>query len=273
MLGYILSVEDVLDYYGGRWEDIPEAIFKYGADRETVMVLKTGVLSRGGGDGPGFKSPEDILDISQMALDGQEGQVLRNYPAFHGTVGRYEFSKDLLRRRRTLVGSDMVFDIDVKTNYKEAFKNGAKIVDFLDRYDVSYRIKFSGGTGPHIILPYEIFPKPFSRERLKQVSNLIIEASRAQHVDGTLWPPGHFLRLPYSLNENTGLVSLPLSRDQFESFEPSIAEMQNVEVNESWFQLSEDAPDRFERFLTDAFGLRKRESGEARVRESETGEE
>jgi len=260
MLGYILSAEDVLAYYGGLKEDIPKAIFRYGEDRETVMVLQTGVLSRGDADGPGFRSPADIQKIAQMGLDGQEGQVLRNYPAFHGTVGRYAFSKELLRRRRTLVGSDMIFDIDVKTNYKEAFKNGAKIVDFLDRCDIPYRIKFSGGTGPHIILPYEIFPKPFSREKFKRVSTLIIEASRAQHVDGTLWAPGHFLRLPYSLNENTGLVSLPLSRDQFEAFEPSVAEIQNVEVNDSWFQLPEDAPQRFDRFLTDAFGFSRRDN-------------
>jgi len=256
MLGYILTAEDVFAYYGEEREDIQRAIFRYGEDRETVVVMQTSILGRGRGDGPGFRSPEQILEISRMCLDEQEGPVLRNYPAFHGTVGKYSENGGIFRRTRTLVGSDMVFDIDVKTNYKEAFRHGMRIADFLDRYDVPYRVKFSGGSGPHIILPYEVFPKPFSDAKFKRVFNMISNLAEAEHVDGSLWAPTHFLRLPYSLNENTGLASLPLTREKMESFEPGMAEIQNVKVDENWFELPEDSQERMERFFVDGLGFK-----------------
>lgn len=256
MIGYILSAEDVLAYYGAERQDIPNALFRYGKDRETIAVLQTGVLGRGRGDGPGFRSPEQILATARMCMDDQKGNVPRNYPGFHGTVGRYELSRGILRRKQKPIGSDMVFDIDVKNNYKEAFRNGTRIVEFLDHYNVPHRVKFSGGSGPHIILPYEVFPHPFSDAKFKQVFTTIVNLSEAQHVDTSFHSPGHFLRLPYSLNENTGLASLPLRREQLESFEPGMAEIQNVMVDESWFSLPEDAPERMMRFLVDVFGYR-----------------
>jgi hypothetical protein len=61
--------------------------------------------------------------------------------------------------------------------------------------------------------------------------------------------------LPYSLNERTGLVSRPITRDEFDTFEPGMAEWQNVEVNEEWFQLPEGVQERMERFLVDMIGF------------------
>ncbi|MBM3238618.1 hypothetical protein FJZ31_20170 [Candidatus Poribacteria bacterium] len=257
MLGYILTAEDVLGYYGEERQDIQQAIFRYGEHRETVVVMQSSILGRGRGDGPGFRSPEQLLEIARMCLDDQESPVLRNYPAFHGTVGRYSPNGGIFRRTRALVGTDMVFDIDVKTNYQEAFRQGMRITDFLDRYDVPYRVKFSGGSGPHIILPYEVFPQPLSEAKFKRVFGLISTLSEAQKVDGSFSSPTHFLRLPYSLNENTGLASLPLNREQMESFEPGMAEIQNVEVDESWFELPEDAQERMEKFFVDGLGFKK----------------
>jgi hypothetical protein len=90
---------------------------------------------------------------------------------------------------------------------------------------------------------------------------MISNLSEAEHVDGSLWSSTHFLRLPYSLNENTGLASLPLTREEMESFELGMAEIQNVEVNENWFELPEDSQERMERFFVDGLGfkLRRRE--------------
>jgi len=42
--------------------------------------------------------------------------------------------------------------------------------------------------------------------------------------------------MPYSLNEITGLVSLPLTREQYDDFTPSMAEVSNVQVDDNWFQ-------------------------------------
>jgi hypothetical protein len=64
----------------------------------------------------------------------------------------------------------------------------------------------------------------------------IASRSKADNIDGSFTSADHFHRIPYSLNEHTGLVSLPLRRDQYDDFTPSMADMWKIEVDESWFQ-------------------------------------
>ncbi len=255
MLGYVLSIQDVVHYYSK--PGIQEAIFQAGHDRDTITVLDTGMLSRGRGNAPGFSQPEDIPQIAQQSLQNQQSTVPRKYPAFHGTVGRFS-NTELFRRGRTFIGSDMVFDIDAKTDYRKAFCQGKRIVEFLDGQKVTYRIKFSGGTGPHIILPCETLPQRFSSNRFKRLFRKICEQSKIEleNVDFSLTSPKHFLRLPYSLNEYTGLVSLPLTRDTFEDFEPGIAESSHITIDNHWFQIPEDAHDQMQRLISDILGRR-----------------
>ena len=256
MLGYVLSQEDILAYYGQGRKDIAAAIFRYGQDRDTVLVLDSATLSRGYGDGPGFDYPEQIAQIAYESLSQLEGNIPRKYPAFHGSVCRYT-NRGFFKRERRLIGTDMVFDIDLKTDYRQAFRHAARIVNFLDRHDAPYRIKFSGNTSPHIILPCEAFPQPFPRSDFQRLFKTIKEKSDAQYVDEVFGSASaRFLRLPYSLNEDTGLVSLPLTRDEFEGFEPGMAEWQNIEVNDEWFQFPENAQERMERFLVDILGFK-----------------
>ncbi|MGB9596701.1 MAG: hypothetical protein ACPL7B_10515, partial [Candidatus Poribacteria bacterium] len=40
---------------------------------------------------------------------------------------------------------------------------------------------------------------------------------------------------PYSINEHTGLISLPLHRDQYNDFTPSMASINNAQVDKVWF--------------------------------------
>jgi hypothetical protein len=247
MLGYVLSREEVLAYYGGERKDVPKAIFNYGHNRRTLMVLESGGLGRNRGDGIGFKSPGEIFRIAEKGFKETTDKVPRKYPAFHATIGKFS-GKD------KVIGVDMVFDIDVKSDYSEAFKQGARIVEFLDSFSVPYRLKFSGGSGPHIIIPSEVFPPDLPKTLFGKLFSLIITRSKALHVDSSFNSPGHYLRVPYSLNENTGLVSLPLTREQFEEFEPAMAEVQNVRVDESWFEVPDDAQERMERFIVDLLG-------------------
>ncbi len=255
MLGYILSQEDILIYYGQQDRDIAEAIFRYGQNRDTTLVLNAATLSRGHGDGPGFDFPEQIPQIARESLSDLQGRVPRQYPAFHGTVGKYA-NQGFFKRNRELIGMDMVFDIDIKSDYRETFRHAARIIDFLDSHDVPYQIKFSGNTSPHVILPCEAFPQSFPQNQFARLFRMVEEKSGAQHIDSSFSSSsGHFLRLPYSLNERTGLVSCPITRDEFDTFEPGMAEWQNVEVNEEWFQLPEDVQERMERFLVDMIGF------------------
>lgn len=255
-LGYVLKTEQVLAYYGLEREDVAEAIFKYGVDRKVIMTTEPGTLGGGGGQN-GFRSPDEILSQAQEALEGMEGTVPRRYPAFHGTLARLPTDRRFMRRGQK--GADLVMDIDVKGDYKEAFRDGRKILDFLDSYNAPYRVKFSGGSGPHIIIPYEAFPESLSGGRFDRAHKLLFQIvtsrSRASHVDGSFTSTGHFYRMPYSLNEITGLVSLPLTREQYDDFTPSMAEVPNVQVDDNWFrEPDEEAREALMEILRDNTG-------------------
>lgn len=233
-LGYAPKIGDVLAYYGRERKDIAQAIFNYGKDRKVRVTNDPGVLGGGGGQ-HGIPSIDNVIALAKGFLDGNENSVPKKYPAFHGTIAR--FSKGFFGKSH--VGADIVIDIDVKDNFREAFKQGKKVIDFLDSYNVPYRIKFSGGSGPHIIIPYEYLPKSLSNgnsaKAHQQIFSTISSRSKAGHIDGSFTSAGHFYRIPYSINEHTGLVSLPLQRDQYDDFTPSMADMWKVEVDESWF--------------------------------------
>ena len=270
-LGYVLRKEEVLAYYGQERTDIAEALFKYGADRRVTMTTEPGILGRGGGQ-MGFRSTTEILAMAQQALGDMEGTIPRKYPAFHGTLARTASVGSFMRKPQR--GADLVFDIDVKSNYKEAFKEGAKILKFLDFYNAPYRVKFSGGSGPHIIIPYEVFPDGLNGGRFERAHKLLFQIissrSRANHIDGSFSSFGHFYRMPYSLNENTGLVSLPLTREQYDDFTPSMAEVHNVQMDAGWFQEPDgDAKDAIAEILRDAEG---RSRGASRLSGFNTGE-
>lgn len=245
-LGYAPRAIDVIAYYGAERKDIAQVLFKYGIERRVIMTNNPGVL--GGSKGQlGFSSPEQILEMAKKGLDNSP--MPRHYPAFHGTIGKFG---GLIGR--ALKGADVVIDIDVKDNYKEAFKDGKRVINFLDFHNIPYRIKFSGGTGPHIIIPFEAFPEHLCGDDFSRIHHmlfkLIVSGSGARNVDLSFKSFNHFYRLPYSLNEYTGLVSVPIRREQYDDFTPSMAEIKNIEVDESWFnQLEESSKQSLEEFI------------------------
>jgi hypothetical protein len=78
---------------------------------------------------------------------------------------------------------------------------------------------------------------------------------RIQNLDGSFDSPDHYLRMPYSLNENTGLVSVPIAPGGYDSFRLEMAEAQNVVVQDNWMDVSMENKDSLEPFLN-AAGVR-----------------
>jgi hypothetical protein len=50
-------------------------------------------------------------------------------------------------------------------------------------------------------------------------------------IDLSFRHPQHFLRMPYALHERTGLVSLPLTMEEYEAFTPEMARPENVLID------------------------------------------
>lgn len=267
-LGYVLDTRGVIEYYTER-PDVQRALLAQGCGRKTVVGTDPGIFAQARRHQL-LTRPEQIAELVKRALNGSPSPIPRKYPAFHASITRT--SADGRQRRAAsadpfnpfgsdnpfleynldpaagdCTGTDFVIDIDIKSDRQEAFRQGRKVLSLLDDFGVAYRIKFSGNAGPHIIIPAELFPPDLAGRHFRSVAprlmSFITSRSRATNVDGSFTSPGHFLRMAYSLNENTGLVSVPIPREQYDEFSLGMAEAQNVVVRDDWLDVSGEPRD------------------------------
>jgi len=252
---------EILRYYAR--EDVSQALLEIASGREFVGATKEGYLSR-----PNviqFKG--DIVALVKKGATSFHCSVERwSNPMALSTERR---NYDALR-----TGFDLVIDIDSKIGL-DAAKLAVKILEEkLREFGVkNVGLKFSGSRGFHLVLPWEAFPtevnyKPLALQYPK-VPNVIVsflcEGIREELMEklvklytakelfegveeGALdpfffvevernWGERHLFRAPYSLNEKTWLVSVPL-RDVSE-FKLSEARMTKVKAREKFFPTPE----------------------------------
>jgi hypothetical protein len=245
-----MRLKDVYDYYSR--PDIQDFLLKFGKNREVVGVFENGSYNTRPGT---LVYPQDILAMVKG------GSV-----EFHCSIERWSHpmrlksdNYDSLR-----VGWDIVFDLDC-----DVFEHGkiaAKVLAWaLEKHGIKgYWLKFTGGTGFHIGIPWESIPqkidykpsmgmfpelprnigyylkeyvrKTLERELLKayrmeelaeQVKKSVGEISDPRSVldpfkivelDTVLISPRHLFRMPYSLNKNTFLASVPVKPEELDAF-------------------------------------------------------
>src|SRR3989344_5981059 len=258
-------MDTILKFYSRK--DIQKEIFRLSQNREIAVKY---------GD-KGFGKRPDILeyqaDISELAKQG--------VTSFHGSVERWknplELKPGMTKTQLDAIrlGWDLVIDIDSK--FIEYSKLAAELVieslKFNNIKNIS--VKFSGGTGIHILIPFESFPKkvndqetrllfpeapkaipdytkklikPFLTEKILSLSKLEdiskslnkpikelkvnneFDPFKIIEIDSQLISSRHMFRFPYSLNEKTNLVSIPIKTDQIKNFKPNQAKIENVEI-------------------------------------------
>ncbi|MDY6776954.1 MAG: hypothetical protein SVQ76_02500 [Candidatus Nanohaloarchaea archaeon] len=201
--------------------------------------------------------------------------------AFHGSVERWknptligEVPADDLR-----TGWDLVMDIDCDEDMEFAKATAVKLLEELRSFGVeNVSVKFSGNRGFHLGIRGECFPdnvqgRPiedwypelpqtivsFLRDRLREeLSEEFVEIDssvRSEVYDGegnatpyqlsdieNDWGDRHLFRLPYSVNEKSWLVSLPIepSREAIMEFEKSDAELGEFKADRSFLDEFED---------------------------------
>lgn len=229
----------ILHYYSD--ERITDQIFRHSKDREVAGALW---------DGSYEKRPNILqfpTDIAQM--------VRKGVTSFHYSAERWKNPMALApsNYEDLRTGWDLVIDIDSKLSLNES-KLGARLVcGVLEKYGVkNYIIKFSGRRGFHIILPWNMFPKdvdykPLSRQYPnvpRTIIGFIRESIREKmskelaslgHESGNPfslveiekdWGSRHMFRAPYSFNEKTWLVSVPV--EDIDKFRPEDASHDKV---------------------------------------------
>ena len=149
------------------------------------------------------------------------------YPSFHQSVWR-----QIVPGHPESNALDCVFEADLPT-WRDSFRDVGAAISLMEAHNVRYRHKFSGHRSLHIVLPSEIIPAGY---RGKGSSKL------AQHISRWSSSSAHFLpkitRMPYSLNEDTGLVCLPIQRGGLPDFRPWMANIHLVKVDaDDWFEI------------------------------------
>lgn len=256
--------------------------------REILRVSKNREVAVKYGDS-GFGKRPDILqfeqDIFELAMQGAT--------SFHISEERWS---DPLQLRAGMgkkqsddlkIGWDLILDVDTKV--LEYAKIATElIIEALKFHSINQiELKFSGGTGFHIALPFESFPKEINKiqtkflfpdgprviasylkqfikntlaDNLLKIYSLteISEKSGKEKdklleknefdpfsvvdIDTVLISNRHMIRSPYSFNEKTGLVSIPLKPNDVKNFDVVKAKPENVVTGIDFLNLV-DAPD------------------------------
>jgi len=221
----MLEKEAVLSYYSRT--DVENAMFEYARGRQLTTMRDFGTSRRFR-----LESPEEVLPVIKRLNK-------HKWPSIHGTVRRGS------GRNRVW---DIVFEADYKKDWSIAFESARPLVRMFLRLGIPFFVKYSGNSSPHIIIPGEVFKShvkrfselkglyegiyKFARKRMKRPSQLDMSFLTA---------PRHYLRLAYSIHEQAGKVSLPMNPDDYDSFTPDMAQIQNVVVIQDWWKIPEDA--------------------------------
>jgi len=190
-----------------------------------------------------LQEPEDVLPLMLHYLKPKGNR----WPSMHGTISRHnEAGKTIC---------DYVFEPDFKKNWANAFSAARPIVQLFLKMGLPFFVKYSGSTSPHIIVPGEALATGTERGLKKGEFREAVYSfvkSRMHNpglLDGPNWKPDHFIRLPYSIHELGGKVSMPIKPEEFDSFKPDMARIENVVMMENWWQIPEDAAERGREFV------------------------
>jgi hypothetical protein len=255
-----MNRRQILEYYSR--DDILNSIIKNTKEREVAGAFA---------DGSYDQRPNIIQfpnDIVQMV---RKGVTSFHYSVEHWS-NPMQLTRERYEELRT--GFDFVIDIDSKLGIEEAGIAAEMICSLLRKYGINnYGIKFSGRRGFHICLPWEAFPKEidykplaglypkaprimagFIREKISDslMKELIKRKGAKQLIEILEEPPEsldpfyfvevekdwgsrHMFRAPYSLNEKTWLVSLPIKESQLKNFSTELARPEKIKTDTEFF--------------------------------------
>ena len=198
-------MEKIISYYSR--QDIQQAIFQYSRGRKISVLRNFHPMF----SGSPLRKSDDVLPI--MVFYSQEATL---WPSIHGTISRYDADGRLV--------CDLVLETDIKNSRERSFSFARPLVRLFQNLGLEFRVKFSGHSSPHIIVPAEAFPQKWRAVgSCRYLYEKLFEFFRKQIIkqpclDRSFCGPGHFLRMPYSLNENTGLVSVPVRDEDYDRF-------------------------------------------------------
>lgn len=259
------SILRLLEDFYKKNPEILEDMVLSARNREAAYMLYTGHF----GKRPYYiDSEEDIVNL-----------VKRGAISFHMSVERWynplNLSTKLKKRELNELreGWDLLLDIDSK-DFEIAKHTTKLLIDVLiNKYNISpIYVKFSGGSGFHIVVPWELFPETIlihkkDEYKSEQVKNMFPDLARLLalylmslvenklyktisvlwdirelikhynidvleenfspfhivNIDTVAISSRHLFRMPYSINEKSYRLSIPIKTSNILEFDPSFA--------------------------------------------------
>jgi len=233
---------------------IQEAIVENCVDKEVI----------GSYGGTGFGKRPDVIQYPAEILEG----VKQGITSFHcseelwNDVLKLNVSMNRKQLDQIRKGWDLVLDIDCD-NLEYSKIAADLLIQALKFHSINaISVKFSGNHGFHIGVPYESFPKEvlgketrllfpeaprvvanYLKEMIRDhLKEKILEIDSSLHnkkfdpfdvleIDTILISSRHLYRAPYSFNEKSGLVSLPIDPSKVLSFNKKTAISKEVLVD------------------------------------------
>jgi hypothetical protein len=252
-----MNRQQVIEYYSN--EFVIKQLLSASKDREVAGAFWDGTYDQR----PNIlQFPSDIVQMAKKGVTSFHFSVEHwSNPMSITTAESY----DKLRK-----GWDVIIDIDSKMSLDESKIAARLVCELLEKYGIrNYGIKFSGRRGFHIVMPWIMFPKTidykssekfyplvprvvsrFIRKKIKHdLMDELVKTKGAKNLFSILsevpekispyffveiekdWGSRHMFRAPYSLNEKTWLVSIPITLSQLRDFDPKQAEPKHVIAN------------------------------------------
>lgn len=270
---------NILEYYSQDW--VQEEIAKLAKDREVAVAY--------GKDKFG-KRPDIIQFKSDVLEFAKKGATSFHFSEEHWKdalllkPGMTKKELDGLRK-----GFDLILDIDTK-NFDYAKKTAFLLIEAIRFYGVkSIFCKFSGGSGFHIGIPMKAMPNKVKgtdirllfpdclkivAEFLKDIiKEKLIEITEDEDVfstvdiDSGLISSRHMFRGVYSINEKSGLISIPVVPDDVMRFNREDASMDKVERGIVFLDDSEVEAEEARYLVNSAFDWHEKKEKRKEVKE------
>ena len=243
---------EILEYYTQK--NIANEIVAYSENREVAGAFL---------DGRYAQRPNVVqypADIKYL--------VLKGITSFHYSVEKWANPMSLTSKESyesNRIGWDYIIDIDSSIGMDGAKIVAENICNLLEQYGIkTYGIKFSGSRGFHICLPWQMMPKTINytpteklypslpnilssfirhelsekilKDLVKRFSAKVMGTDNPYNVVDIEknWGNRHMFRAPYSLNEKSWLVSLPLK--SIDDFSIDVVKPENIQIKASFFK-------------------------------------
>ena len=233
------SNKRALRYYAQ--EDIKQAVYAHAEGRKIRVGSEEKLVF--------LQEPADLLPLivyAQLCSDRPKNL----FPTIAGTNSKYE------RTGEVAIACDLKIEFSTRDRDENVFEAATPVIGLLAGAGIACLLWFDGMMGLNLVVPYDGFPQV---ARFPANSHEIVLTQLSPHLKRSMRMPGAGCKLikdphalspiPYTLHPHTGLACIPIDLSEFHIFDASKAWLENVQVDNEWWSVPEDAAVQVAKFL------------------------